>query len=360
MLLSLQTIGQSLWMDHVARDIIYDGSLIRHIEDLSITGISQSSHAICQALNRSDVYDRVILKKIREGLCGEALAFDLILKDVRYAADLLRHIFDKTDGVDGWVTLPVSPLRMNDSEQLKNSINDLHSQLKRPNVLITLPGFPEYSELIEDLVFTGVPINISFICSHDQYISAAEAYIRGIERRISNGFKPAVSTFSSISISCLNRALLKKVTRETATQVTIAIARKIYRSMRVLHTSQKWERAYNAGARFLRLIWVNSDQERTTSSEHLVIKHLIAPLTVTSMSESVLNEFIDVGQVQSAMPETGDDCDQVLARSQEAGINLEQMATSLQKELVDLQVKTWIMLLDMLARRSATIIQNQT
>ena len=360
MLLNLQTIGQSLWMDYVAREIIYDGSLLRHIKDSSITGLSLNPEAVCQTLNRSDVYDSEISFKIKEGKCGEALVCDLILEDVCHAADLVRHVFDKTDGVDGWVSFPVSPLMVKEPEELKNSIIELHSQIKRPNVLITVNGFLEHSELIQELLFAGIPINISLICSHEQYINAANAYIRAIEKRINKGLNPAVPAFISISISHLLGALSEEMTRETAIPVTIAVARKIYRSMQTLHTSHKWERAYNCGARFLRLIWVNSVEEQKTNAGYFIANHLIAPLTVTSLSAKILTEFSQGEESQGLMPKNGDDCDEVLSSLQETGFNFEYLATNLQKDLAESQIRSWIMLLDMLARKSASIIQNQT
>lgn len=293
------------------------------------------------------------------GMCGETLAVDLLLEDVHYAADMLRHVFDTTDGVDGWVAIPVSPLNSDNSKDLKKSIMDLHCKIKRPNVLITIPGFLEYPELIEDLVFAGLQINISLIYSHEQYISAADSYLRGIERRINAGLNPSVTAFVSISVSSLAEVLSKKTAKETASQVTIAIARKIYRSMKIQHKSQKWERTYNAGARILRLIWVNSAEEQATAAGRLLTSQLIAPLTVASMPPKVLKNFTYSDQLQVLMPENGDDCDEVLSRSKNIGINFEHIANSLQRKMADDQIKKRIILLDMLARRSASIIQNK-
>lgn len=202
-------------------------------------------------------------------------------------------------------------------------------------------------------------LNISSICSHDQYIHAADSYLRGIERRINEGLNPAVTVFVSISTSYLVEALSKEIDQDAATQLIIAAARKIYRAMRMLHISQKWERAYNGGGRILRIIWVHSGEKHSSDSEHLLINNIIAPLTVTLISADVLKDFSHCGHSQTLMPKNGDDCDKVLARSEKTGINFEHLATCFQKDLAKYQITDWIMLLDALARRSATIIQNQ-
>jgi len=355
---SFQTIGQSLWLDHIARDVIFNGSLIRNIKDWSISGLSLHPYTVYQVLNESDVYDRAISKKINEGLCGEALASELMLEDAHHAADLVRHVFDKTDSVDGWVSLPFSPLNVTDLSELKNAIVTLHSQFKRPNVLINVPGGRDNSELIEELVYAGIPINIMLVCSHDQYMHAAQAYIQAIEKRIEAGRNPAVPAFSSILTSDLMQGLSMKMGRDAAIQVTLATARQIYRSMRKMHTSPKWERAYNSGARFLRLIWVNSVDEHMRHNDGDLPNQLVAPLTVASMSVPVLNECMRSGQRQTVMPENGDDCDEVLARSRMKGLNMEVTVSNHQRNFADSLVRSWIMLLDMIARKTVSIIGN--
>ena len=197
----LRTAGQSLWMSQVSREMIEAGSLIAQIEDLSITGIVVSPEAVCRALSSSLVYDGAIAKKLKTGLYGKELAFELILEDVHYAADLLRHVFDRTEGTDGWALLPISPLISNNADTLLSSVLALHSAVKRPNTLMTIPGLPGELTTIEEITFAGIPCNVACIYSHDQFLNAADACLRGIERRIAAGLKPAATAFISIEIS---------------------------------------------------------------------------------------------------------------------------------------------------------------
>lgn len=358
MLLTLQTAGQSLWMAHVNRQSIYNGTLIRQITDWSLSGLSITPHAVCQCLRRNDVYDRAISLKMQAGMCGETLAFDLILEDVCGAADLLRHVYDKSGGVDGWCSFPLSPVNQVDTGELKDTVIALHRKLNRPNILITIPSFPEYSELIGELIFTGIPVNISHICSPDQYRHAAEIYIKAIERRIEAGLTPVVSAFTSISVAYLVETLSQNMTNEKSSSLSTAIARMIYKTMRALHTSQNWERAYNAGARFLRLIWVNSADEQKTKTEQFIADRLVAPLTVTSMSGALIEKYLRGEMHHTLLGESDTRYDDLVSNPENSGLNIESFADNLQKDLADLQVKTWIMLLDMLARKSASIIQN--
>ena len=346
-------------MDHVAREQIYNGSLMQHIEDGAITGLSLSPQAVCHAIHSSPVYDDGIIKKLGKGLYGESLAIDLILEDLHHTADLLRHVFDRTDGVDGWAALPVFPLLTSDPDTLLQSVSVLHTQLKRKNTLITVPGLPDMLGTIEEIVFTGIPITISLIYSCDQYLNAAEAYLRGIERRIDAGLKPAVSAFISIPIFHLTAELSKEMKQQAATEASIAIARKIYKTMRTLHTSQQWERAYNAGARPLRLIWVSLDDEPAAASDIFLYDQLVAPFTVAAMSEQTMGTFIKHGHPEALLPANSDDCEEIQADHQKAGFSFKHLAGSLQDEAAARKVKTWIMLLDAVARKSAVVMQSE-
>lgn len=355
---SLQRIGQMAWADYIARPVLADGTLLQRIENGSVTGATIRPYSVCKALDESNVYDQAISAKLDKDISGDSLLSDLILDDVRRAADFFRHIFDKSNGVDGWVIVPLSPLKTSDHTVLKAAVITLYDQLQRPNVLIDVPGFKMFSDLLEELVFLGIPINISLICSHDQYINAAEVYIRGVERRMQKGLNPVVSVFASVSICPLAGMFAKDLSRDNVIQVSIAMARKIYKSMRILHTSRKWERAYNGGARFLKVIWVNCLDERPVNDWAKISRHLIAPFTISSIPEIHLEQFVKSVQTAEPMPESGDDCDRVLTDFQRGGLDLENIAANLQKDLAKQQIRMWITLLDMLAKKSASLIQN--
>jgi transaldolase len=356
-LMNLQSVGQSLWLDHAARAILREGSFIQMIEDWSLTGALVSPAAICQALKSSSAYDIAVAKKIKEGLCGEQLLQELILEDTRYGADLFRHVFDKTDGVDGWVVMPVSPLKGSSVEEFDIYVRDLHARIKRANVLITVPGLQEYSELIPNLLFDGIPVNISLIGSQAQYISAAEAYLRGIGKRISSSLNPAVSAFISVPVSRMVEMFSADNDEEKALELAITMARRIYRAMRTLHTSREWERAYNGGARLLKLVWMNGVSDQSTRIQSNIPNHLVAPLTVTTMSKLQLDDSIYGRRTFELLPEQANDHAGVLHKTPHEQIVDESIGTQLQESMVEHQVKTWITLLDELARKSASIVQ---
>ncbi len=353
----LHRIGQSLWLDHIDCKQIYNGSLMEYIEDGVISGLVLSSQAICHTMNSSSVYDDGIYEKLRNGLFGEPLATDLILEDLHYAADLLRHVFNQTDGASGWAVLPLSLLMTSNSDDLLQSVTVLHARLKRENTLITIPGLPEMLGAIEEIVFAGIPINISLIYSCDQYLNAAEAYLRGIERRIEAGLEPAVPCFISVPIFDLATALSKEMEQQAATETSLAIAGKIYKKMRILHGSPQWERTYNLGARPLRLIWVGSVYEPTAVSDTSSCEHLIAPFTIAAVSEQSIGAFINHEHSEVLLPADDDDCGEIPTGHQKAGLSFKHLAGRLQDDEATHQVKTWIMLLDAVARKSASVIQ---
>ncbi len=352
----LRTTGQSLWLDHVSRQQIQDGSLMRCIEDWSITGMSLSSEAIGHALSFTETYDKVILKKIKEGLYAEQLAISLILEDVCHAADLLRHVHDRSDGVDGWVTIPASPLSTYDTGRLAESISDLHAQIHRPNILVTVSGYSENLDVIEETIFKGIPINIDFIYSADQYLRVAEAYLRGVNRRIKAALKPAVPAFISVPISRLEDELSKQMSKEAASISAISIARKIYRAMKTLHGSSQWERAYSAGIKPLKLVWGGTAFIQETDSDVHLYSKLIVPFAIALLPEQTIEKFINNTLASTTASIDGGDF-KMKAESKE--FDLATIADDLQANEVTKQVKTWIMLRENVGQRSAAALQTE-
>lgn len=355
----LRTVGQSLWLGQLSRRSIGDGSLLRYIEDCSVTGLSFSPQAISQAICDSHVYDSAIVKKLSEGLYGKSLTYSLIYEDVRYAADLLRAIHDRTDGADGWAVVPVSPLSISDNEKLTAVLGKIHERIHRPNALITLPALPDRLSLIEDLVFAGVPISIVNIYSDKQHLAISQAYLAGIERRIKAGRKAAASAFATINISRLESVLSEKTDSETATKLSLAIARKIYKTMRDLHRSQEWDRAYSLGARPLRLVWVSAEGTAQNDINLALFHNLIAPFSVISIPDESIDAFIDHDVPEGVMSVDGGDCDQVLADYRRDGLDVEAVAEELQAEYSDWLAREWIILLENIAKKSARIAQQE-
>jgi transaldolase len=352
--------GQSLWLDHVDREQIYNGSLMQFIEREIITGLIISPQAVCHTINNSSIYDDGIYTKLGEGLIGESLALDLILEDTHHAADLLRHVFNRSDGIDGWVALPISPLLTSEPAEMLQSVLDFHARVNRKNALITIPGLPKMLGTVEELVFAGVPINISFIYSRDQFLSVAAACLRGIERRIAAQLNPAGSVFVTIQVSRLAAELAKEMKQQAVNKACIALTRNIYNTMRTEHASQPWERTFKSGGRPIRLLWSLLDDGTATAQEVALCNSLITSLTVAVMSERAMMDCINHGLPDASMPADTNDTDgvdEVLANLQKAGLSFRHLAGNLQNDAAAWQVKEWITLLDAVARKSADVMQ---
>ncbi|HTK43257.1 MAG TPA: transaldolase family protein, partial [Gemmatimonadales bacterium] len=254
----LHEIGQSLWLDNITRDLLDSGTLEHYIDELSVTGLTSNPTIFDHAIKNSTSYDGAIRQKVKEGKTGEPLFFELALEDLTRAADLLRPIWDRTDGVDGWVSLEVSPLLAHDTASTLAAARDLHARAGRPNLLIKIPGTKEGVPAIEEAIFSGIPINVTLLFSREQYVAAAEAFIRGIERRIAAGLNPNVGSVASVFISRWDAAVANNVPTPLRNQLGIAIAKRTYKAARDLLSSPRWRRAYNAGARPQRPLWAST------------------------------------------------------------------------------------------------------
>ena len=197
----LQDLGQSLWLDNITRGLLSSGTLAGYIRDLSVTGLTSNPTIFEKAIGDSDFYDSAIARASARGESGEALFYDLALEDLQQAADLFRGVFDKTHGVDGWVSLEVSPLLADDTAGTQEAATYLHARAKRDNLFIKIPGTPAGVPAIEESIFAGVPINVTMLFSREHYLAAAEAYLRGIERRIAAGLNPRVASVASLFVS---------------------------------------------------------------------------------------------------------------------------------------------------------------
>ena len=336
----LHDLGQSLWLDNITRDLLDGGTLKRYIDELSVTGLTSNPTIFDHAIKNSAAYDAAIRRKVGEGKAGEPLFFELALEDLTRAADLFRPTWDKTNGVDGWVSLEVSPL---------------HARAGRPNLLIKIPGTREGLPAIEEAIFAGVPINVTLLFSREQYLAAAEAFMRGIERRMAAGLRPDVGSVASVFISRWDAAVANKVPAALRNQLGIAIAKRTYKAARDLLGSPRWQRAYNAGARPQRPLWASTGTKDPQASDVLYVKALAAPLTVNTMPEGTLKALADHGDLGAILPADGGDCEEVLAQFGKAGVDVEALAAQLQDEGAKSFVKSWHELMEVIVSKSADL-----
>jgi len=347
--------GQSLWLDNITRDLLNSGTLKRYIDELSVTGLTSNPTIFDHAIKNSAAYDAAIRQALATGKSGEGLFFDLALDDLTRAADLFRPIHNHTNGVDGWVSLEVSPLLAHDTAGTIAAAKDLFSRAGRPNLFIKIPGTKEGLPAIEEAIFSGVPVNVTLLFSREHYLAAAEAYLRGLERRIEAGLNPKVSSVASVFVSRWDVSLADRVPPALNNLLGIAVAGRIYKAYVDLLSTPRWLRAYNAGALPQRLLWASTGTKDPCAPDTLYIKALAAPFTVNTMPEKTLKAFADHGELGPTMPPDGGDCERVLARFDEPGVNLDDLAARLQDEGAKSFSKSWNELMDVIASRSDTI-----
>ena len=352
---ALRDAGQSLWLDNITRDLLDAGTLAAYVRDWSVTGLTSNPTIFEQAIRQSAAYDPAIRAELAAGRTGEDLFFDLALDDLTRAADVFRPVFDRTAGVDGWVSLEVSPLLAYDTASTIRAARELHARAARPNLFIKIPGTKEGLPAIEEAIFAGIPINVTLLFSPEQYAAAADAFMRGTERRIAAGLKPNVASVASVFISRWDAAVVNKVPAELANKLGIAIGKKTYKKSREILTSARWLKAYNVGARPQRLLWASTGTKDPKASDIMYIKGLASPFTVNTMPENTLLAFGDHGEVGDILPVDGGDCELVLAEFTKAGIDLGALANQLQEEGAKSFVKSWNELMSVIASKSETL-----
>ena len=337
----LHNLGQSIWLDNITRDLLTSGTLKRYIDELSVTGLTSNPTIFDHAIKNSSAYDAAIRENLAKGKSGEALFFDLALEDLTKAADLFRPTYDRTNGVDGWVSLEVSPLLAYDTASTLAAAKELHARAGRPNLLIKIPGTKEGLPAIEEAIFAGVPVNVTLLFSREHYVAAAEAFLRGIERRIDAGLKPDVGSVASVFISRWDAAVASKVPATLTNKLGIAIANRTYKAARDLLGSPRWQRIYNAGSRPQRLLWASTGTKDPKASDVLYIKALAAPFTVNTMPEGTLKALADHGELSEIMSADGGACEAVLDQFAKAGIDVYTLAAKLQEEGAKSFVDSW-------------------
>jgi transaldolase len=351
----LHELGQSLWLDNITRTMLDDGTLARYIADFSVTGLTSNPSIFEAAMAEGDAYDDGIKAKSQAGLSGEALFTELALEDLRRAAKLFKPVFDATKQVDGWVSMEVSPLLAADTAGSLEAARLIHDQGNCPNLFVKIPGTPEGVPAIEEAIFAGIPINVTLLFSCQQYLAVAEAYMRGIERRIAAGLDPKVGSVASVFVSRWDVASNKQLPPELHNKLGIAVCQQTYRAYRELLASPRWQKLAAAGAQPQRLLLASTGTKDPAASDTLYISALAAPDTIDTMPEKTLLALADHGQLHGVMPTDGGDADATLAQITKAGVDIEALALKLQQDGAQAFVKSWHQLLRRLSDKVGSL-----
>jgi transaldolase len=353
----LHDLGQSLWLDNITRDILDDGTLQRYIDELSITGLTSNPTIFDEAIEHSTVYDQSIREKAKAGQPGEELFVEVALEDLRRAADLFRPTFDATDGLDGWVSMELSPLLAHDTLASVETAAHIHRVADRPNLFVKIPGTPEGIPAIEESIFAGVPINVTLLFSREQYLDAAEAYLRGIERRIAAGRNPRVPSVASLFVSRWDKAVSDRAPAGLRNRLGIAVAARTYAAYRDLLASPRWRELAARGARRQRLLWASTGTKDPQAPDTLYLEALAIPDTIATIPGKTLFAFADHGALDRAIATDNDsDAESVLARFADAGIDVGALAIQLQRDGAQAFVKSWKALLGRIAEKSVALM----
>lgn len=350
----LHELGQSIWLDNITRELLDSGQLQTYIDDYSVTGLTSNPSIFDKAIAYGG-YDDAIHAKASSGIDREALFFELAIEDLRRAADLFSAIHERTDRLDGWVSLEVSPLLAYDTDSTVRAAKDLHAQAERANLFIKIPGTAEGLPAIEEAIFAGVPVNVTLLFSAQHYLAAADAYMRGVERRIDAGLNPVVGSVASVFMSRWDAAVLEQVPDELKDTLALAVGLKTYQSYRGLMDSDRWQRLKNSGGRMQRLLWASTSTKDPNAPDDLYLHCLGAPFTVNTVPEATLRAFYDHGHVGTPMPRDGGDADATLAAHAAAGVDVDALAAKLQADAATSFVESWNDLMAIIDRQSAAL-----
>jgi len=354
----LHQLGQRLWLDNISRALLTSGTLGRYISDLAVTGLTSNPTIFDHAIHDGDLYDGAIQEKALAGKSGEDLFFELALEDLTAAADLFLPVHRASGGVDGWVSLEVSPLLANDTAATIKAAAQLHAQARRPNLFIKIPGTRAGLPAIEESIFAGVPVNVTLLFSREHYIAAAEAYLRGIERRIAANRDPDIACVASLFISRWDVAVKDTVPDELGNRLGTAIGGRSYKAYRDILASTRWQGLAAAGAQPQRLLWASTGTKDPSAQDTLYVEALAAPDTINTMPEKTLLAYADHGTGKSSMPADGGDCEVVLAEFSRQGVDIESLAAKLQRDGTAAFAKSWNSLMDRIAEKSTKLTRN--
>jgi transaldolase len=347
----LHELGQSLWLDNITRAMLDDGTLERYVAELSVTGLTSNPTIFAKAIMAGHAYDEQLAELGGGGLRAEDVFFELALTDLRRAARIFAPVHERTAGVDGWVSLEVSPLLADDSAATIAQVARLHSQADC-NIFIKIPGTESGRVAIEESTFAGIPINVTLLFSTEQYLGAAEAFMRGLERRIEAGLDPAVPSVASLFVGRWDKAVSDLVPDRLLGRLGIAVATRTYRAYRELIDSERWQRLQNEGARPQRLLWASTGTKDPEASDVLYVEALAAPFTINTMPDKTLLAFAEHGQVRDPLPVDGGDADGMLAEHRAAGVELDQLAARLQRDGAEAFDESWADLISSIASKA--------
>jgi len=351
---TLHERGQSLWLDNITRSMLDDGTIQRYIDSYSVTGLTSNPSIFDKAIGSGD-YDDAIRSKASQGMSGEELFFELAIEDLQRAADLFLSIHERTDGVDGWVSLEVSPLLAYDTARTVEAAKALHARAGRSNLFIKIPGTPEGLPAITEAIAAGIPVNVTLLFSADHYLAAADAYLKGVERRIAEGLDPAVGSVASVFMSRWDTAVAKQVPADLVDKLALAVGLDVYRSYRQLMSSDRFQRLENGGAKMQRLLWASTKTKDPAASDTLYVHGLAAPLTVNTMPDDTLEAFFEHGEVGDPLPTDGGDADALLGRFAQAGVDTSEVAARLQANGAKSFVDAWNELMDRIQAQPSAV-----
>lgn len=351
----LHELGQRLWLDNITRELLDDGTLRRYIDGFSITGLTSNPTIFDAAIGGGTDYDAAIAAKAEAGKSGESLFTELALDDLCRAADLFRPEFDASDHIDGWVSMEISPLLTRDTDGSIAATRQIHRQADRPNLLVKIPGTPAGIPAIEASIFAGIPVNVTLLFSREHYLAAADAYLRGIERRVEAGLDPRVGSVASLFVSRWDAAVKGKVPEELQNKLGIAISGRTHRAYRELLDSSRWRKLAAAGARPQRLLWASTGSKDADVPDTLYVEALAAPDTINTLPEKTLHAVAEHGALRGTMAFDGGDAEATLARFAQSGIDIDAIALQLQRDGAQTFVKSWNRLLQRISDKSATL-----
>lgn len=351
----LHALGQSLWVDNISREMLVQGTLARYIADWSVTGLTSNPTIFEHAIGHGSLYDEAIARLARRNEPAEQLFFALALEDLTTAADMFRPVYDSTDGLDGWVSLEVSPLLSDNAAKTIQAAAWLHEAANRPNLFIKIPGTAAGAEAIEESIFGGVPVNVTLLFSREHYLVAAEAYLRGIERRIEAGLDPNVCSVASLFVSRWDVAVKQALAPSLHNRLGIAIAMRTYKAYRDLLASPRWRRLAQAGARPQRLLWASTGTKDPAAPDTLYVEALAAPGTINTLPEKTLSAFAEHGKLGAALPADGGYAEAVLDEFRREGVDDEALAADLQRDGADAFAASWHALMAGIREKSARL-----